>query len=123
MDKGKKAWWVVVAGLMAAAQTLLGFGNLVEDDGGPLYGQLVLLAITTAGAVLITVGIVARSRNQTRGSTLIGVGVLPSGLGIVFFWFPPVFLYGVLAIVVVVLAFRDSSRDRAPGQDSVVVAP
>lgn len=33
MDKGKQGWWVVVAGVMAAAQVLPGFG-MVEDDGG-----------------------------------------------------------------------------------------
>jgi len=109
----RRNWWVLVAGAMAAMQAIFGFGNLVEDDGGPLYGGLIALGVTVFGAALIIGGIVIRKENRAKGSALIGVGVLPSTLGIAFFWFPPAALYGILAVFVAVNAFKDASIKRA----------
>jgi len=111
MQWTKRNWWVVAAGLMAALQVFGGVGNL-EDDGGPLYGRVAFLSLTVIGAVLVATGIPYRNRDRSIGSTLIGVGVLPSAAGILLFWFPPAVLYGILAIVVAVVAFRDASAER-----------
>lgn len=107
-------WWVVVAALMAAMQVVFAIGNLVEDDGGPLYGQLVLLAVMLTGAGLIASGITRRFRHRSGGSLLIAAGVLPSLLGISLVWFPPAVIYGLLALVVAYVAFRDASEERSP---------
>ena len=111
MEWTKQNWWIVVAGLMAALQVFGGVGNL-EDDGGPLYGRVAFLGLTIAGAVFVANGVVLRNRNRSIGSTLIGVGVLPSTAGVLLFWFPPAVIYGILAIVVAVVAFRDASSTR-----------
>ena len=111
MEWVKANWWIVVAGLMAALQVVGGVGNL-EDDGGPVYGRVAFLSLTVIGAGLVAIGIIARNRNRSVGSTLIGFGVVPSAAGILLFWFPPAVLYGILAIVVAVVAFRDASGER-----------
>lgn len=116
MSGFKLNWWVVLAGIMAVMQAFAGLGNLVEDDGGPLYGRVAFLAVLVAGAVLILAGIVVRQRNRRRGSLMIGIGVLPSASGILFFWFPPAVVYGIAAIVVAVVAFRDASGHPAPAE-------
>ena len=108
MSGFKLNWWVVLAGIMAVMQAFAGLGNLMEDDGGPLYGRVAFLAVLVAGAILILAGIVVRQRNRRRGSSMIGIGVLPSASGILFFWFPPAVIYGITAIVVAVFAFRDA---------------
>ena len=41
---------------------------------------------------------------------LVGVGVLPSTMGITFFWFPPAVAYGILAIFVAWHAFKRRFR-------------
>ncbi len=107
-------WWVVVAAVMAAMQVMFAVGNLVEDDGGPLYGQLALVAVMLLGAGLIATGIARRVRRRTPASLLIAVGVLPSLLGISLVWFPPAVIYGLLALVVAYVAYRDASAERSP---------
>lgn len=114
MGTFRRSWWIGIAAAMAAMQTAFGFANLVEDDGGAMSGRLVAFAIMVAGAVLIVVGIAARQRGRAGGSVLVGVGVLPSAMGITFFWFPPAVAYGILAIFVAWRAFRDASVKRAP---------
>ena len=108
MDLLKRNWWIGVAAAMAAMQTTFGFGNLVEDDGGAMPGRLIAFAIMVVGAALIVVGIAARQLGRTHGGALVGVGVLPSALGIAFLWFPPAVAYGILAILVAAIAFRDA---------------
>lgn len=109
MKRFRSVWWLVGAGVMAAMQLVFGFGNLAEDDGGPLFGQLMLIAVTLTGAALVVTGLVSRRRNRRLGSFLIGIGVLPSALAITLFWFPPAVLYGILAIAIVWMAFRDAA--------------
>ena len=114
MEGIRRNWWVLVAGAMAAMQTAFGLTNLVEDEGGAISGRLIAFAIMVAGAVLIVVGIAARQRGRARGSVLVGVGVLPSAIGIAFLWFPPAVAYGILAMFVAWRAFKDASMMRAP---------
>jgi uncharacterized membrane protein YfcA len=66
--------------------------------------------------MLIGAGLTIRRRNQRLGSTMIGAGTLPATALILFFWFPPVALVGVLAVVVTVKAFNDADRQRREGQ-------
>lgn len=113
MGMVKRNWWIGVAAAMAAMQTAFGFTNLVEDDGGAMPWRLTAFAIMVMGAVLIVMGIAARQRGRTRGSVLVGIGVLPSALGIAFFWFPPAVAYGIVAILVAATAFREASGNRA----------
>lgn len=105
-------WWRLAAGFIAAGFAFLGIGNMLEDDGGPLYGRIVAAAVAVAAAGLIVAGIATRRRHRRLGSAMIGVGTLPASALILFFWFPPVALVGLLAIVVTVIAFNDATRHR-----------
>ena len=108
----KERWWLYAAGLIAFGFAFLGIGNMLEDDGGPLYGRIVAAAVAVAAALLIAAGLIIRRRNRRLGSAMIGIGTLPASLLILFFWFPPVALVGVLAIVVTVKAFNDAGKQR-----------
>lgn len=100
-------WWIWSAAVIAVLMVALGVGNLMEDDGGPLYGQLIFAAVLIGAAALVAVGISKRSSDAAHGNRLIGLGVLPGATGLAFFWFPPAVAVGVLALVTSVAAFRD----------------
>ena len=95
----KVRWWMVTAPAIGVLMVMLGIGNLVEEDGGPLYGQLVLLAFMVTGAALIVTGLVLQRRQPARASKLVALGVAPGAVGVAFFWFPPAAAVGILAIV------------------------
>jgi hypothetical protein len=116
MNTFKERWWRIAAGFIAVGMAFLGIGNMLEDDGGPLYGRIVAAVVAVAAAMLIGAGLTIRRRNQRLGSTMIGVGTLPATGLILFFWFPPVALVGVLAVVVTVKAFNDAGRQRRVDQ-------
>ncbi len=116
MSTFKDRWWRFAAGFIAVGFAVLGIGNMLEDDGGPLYGRIVAAAVAVAAALLIVAGLIIRRRNRRLGGAMIGVGTLPASVLIIFFWFPPVALVGVLAIVVTVRAFNDAGRQRQNDQ-------
>ena len=101
-------WWLWSAGFVATMMTVLGVGNLLEDDGGPLYGRIVFAAVMIGGAVLVVTGMRVRSTRRGSGSRLIAVGVSPGALGIAFFWFPPAVAVGILAVATTWKAFHES---------------
>ncbi|NND02474.1 MAG: hypothetical protein HKN91_06785 [Acidimicrobiia bacterium] len=101
-------WWVWSAALIAGLMVLLGVGNLIDDDGGPLFGQIILLAVMAGAATLVAVGIRRRISDAKLGNRLIGLGVIPGVMGLALFWFPPAVAVGVLSIVTSVAAFRDA---------------
>lgn len=103
-------WWLWSAAVIAVLMVMLGVGNLIDDDGGPLYGQIVFLAVLGGGAALIAAGVVLRSTNPRRSGRLIALGVLPGSVGIAFFWFPPAVLVGILALVTSWAAFQSGSQ-------------
>ena len=101
-------WWTWSAGVIGLIMIAVGVGNLVEDDGGPLWGQIVFAAVLIVGAVLIASGIWARRSQPQLGSRLVAFGVLPGVSGVAFFWFPPAVAVGLLALGSSVAAFADS---------------
>ena len=120
----KTRWWTISAAVIGALMLMLGIGNLVDpDDTGPLYGQLLLLAVMATGAALIPLlylalvcligyGLVLVRRNQPRGSKLVALGVLPGTVGIAFFWFPPAVAVGMLALVTSWAAFHSAEEPK-----------
>ena len=104
-------WWHVSAAVIGALMLMLGIGDLASPDNtGPLYGQLILLAVMATGAGLIAYGLVLYRRNQPRGSKLVALGVLPGSVGIAFFWFPPAVAVGILALITSWAAFRSAGE-------------
>ena len=116
MSTFKEQWWRIAAGFIAVGFAFLGIGNMLEDDGGPLYGRILAAAVAVAAALLIAAGLIIRRRNRKLGSAMIGVGTLPASVLILFFWWPHVALFGVLAIVVTVRAFNDAGQQRQKDQ-------
>jgi uncharacterized membrane protein HdeD (DUF308 family) len=107
----KTRWWIVSAAVIGALMLMLGIGNLVDpDDSGPLYGQLILLAVMATGATLIVYGLVLVRGNQVRGSKFVALGVLPGSVGVAFFWFPPAVAVGVLALITSWAAFQSAEK-------------
>ena len=105
----KTQWWHISAAVIGALMLMLGIGNLVDpDDNGPLYGQLILLAVMATGAALIVYGLVLLRRGQPGGSRLLAIGVLPGSIGLAFFWFPPAFAVGILALATSWVAFQSA---------------
>lgn len=107
----KIRWWMASASVIGVLMLMLGLGNLIDDDGGPLYGQLVLLAFMATGAGLIVAGLAKLRRGDERGARFVSIGVLPGAVGIAFFWFPPAVVAGVLAIVTATAAGGFVSRE------------
>ncbi len=86
---------MVTAGIVGLLMLMLGVGNLLDpDDNGPLYGQLILLAVMATGAGLIAYGLVRLRRNEVRGAKFVSLGVLPGSVRIAFFWFAPAVWWG-----------------------------
>ena len=105
-------WWIWSAGTISLLMVALGVGNLVEEDGGPLYGRLIFAAVLVAGAALIASGIWTRRTRRELGSRLVAIGVLPGVSGVALFWFPPAVAMGLLALASRVAAFADSRGSR-----------
>ena len=105
-------WWNVSAAVIGTLMLMLGIGNLVDpDDPGPLYGQLILLAVMATGTALIVSGLLVMRRNPQRGGRLVGLGVLPGSVGIAFSWFPPAVAVGILALLTSWFAFQSAQAE------------
>ena len=117
-------WWHWSAGLIAVLMVVLGAGNLIEDDGGPLYGRIIFAAVLVGGASLVATGILNKRSRPELSNKLVALGVLPGAAGIAFLWFPPAVAVGILAIMTSVAAYRERTSvwlpwppRRSPGRD------
>lgn len=113
----KANWWIVAAILIAPLEIAFGIGNLIEDDGGPLYGKVLAAVIFVAAGLLTLAGAAVRAHHPVAGNRMVAVGVLPMGAALSIVWFPPAMAVGVLAIGVSVVAFRDSTDSVATRAD------
>jgi hypothetical protein len=118
MDWIRRNWWIALAVVIAPLEIAFGIGNLVEDDGGPLYGRVVAAVIFVAAGLLTLTGVALRARYPVAGSRMIAAGMLPMGAAVSIVWFPPAMVVGVLAIAIAVIAFRDSTRPVAEPADA-----
>ena len=111
MDTLKQGWWRLAAGLISTSIAVTAVGNLFGDwiDHGPRHGKIGALVVTLIGAGLVFGGLAIRKRHPARGSVVIGVGVFPAVLLITVPWFPLLADIGVLATIVVFMAFLDAA--------------
>lgn len=104
----KQAWWVTLAVVLAGVETFLALGFGIDPEGA-VAGRVGMFLVLMAFAGATAVGARLRPRQRQRGDALIAIGVLPSALvGVVFFWFPPMWLVTVAGVIVMVAAIRDS---------------
>ncbi|MGB8361915.1 MAG: hypothetical protein WCE80_11010 [Acidimicrobiia bacterium] len=75
-------------------------------------GAIAHAVVTVAGLGLVITGLRTRRKNRKVGSGPIAVGVMPGFPMTLMFWFPPVALVGVLAIVISTIAFLDAPKGR-----------
>jgi hypothetical protein len=104
----KQTWWVTLAVLLAGFEAFMavGFGLDSESNVAARVGWFL---VPMAFAAVTVIGARQRPRQRQRGDTLIAIGVIPSALvGVVFFWFPPLWLVTVAGVAVMVAATRDA---------------
>jgi hypothetical protein len=102
-------WWVVLAGLLGLVQIVVITGQMIND---PKWENAVALGIVGGLGALALAGTWFRTRSRSAGDWMIVVGVLPF---CALFWaiWPP-----MLALVVMVMAIIDSTRDRSHAESA-----
>lgn len=131
-DAIKRNWWLAVAALIAALQLVLAVGIwvdkliaetttingvAVELPAEPLldWGAILLTGAFALAAGALIAGLYLRSRQPDRSRWLIMIGVVPSVLiGMVFFWFAPFWIVSGAAIAVLVRASRGTASQPVP---------
>lgn len=109
MQTDRWPWWLRVAAVYGAVVPLLGFGNLTGGDDGPLEGKIAAFTVAVLVGGVIIAGVRLRLAGRRRlGSGLTAAGVAPACLLVMFFWFPPVAVLGLLAMVVTIKATSDA---------------
>ena len=112
----KQGWWrfaaVLISTSMAVFTTGNVFGNWIDD--GPRHGKIVFSVVALTAVALVFGGIAIRRRHPSRGSVMIGVGVLPAVVLILVPWFPLLAVGGVLSGVVAVAAFASAAIHYVP---------
>jgi hypothetical protein len=106
----KMGWWRWTAALCSLA-TLVVFGGILIDssDSGSILVRIGFAVLAAAGSTLVGVGIVKRD-GHPASSMMVALGMVPAFGLIMFFWFPPIALTGILAIVVAGFAANDYFR-------------
>ncbi len=113
MNNLKTGWWRLAAAMIGPIIAYLGIGDLMTPESGPLYGRIGAATAGVVGCIAIYAGLIIRRRKKMMGSYLIAAGTLPGTFLMVFFWFPPVALIGVLALAVVIAAAIDAPKHGA----------
>ncbi len=131
----QRTWWTLGAGLIAVLELVFSAGiwieRLTEDrtrdlgngvtltvpsELGPVWGAILVTGAVALAASAIFAGLYLRRRRPEPARALIVVGLVPSVLsGVVFFWFPPMWLISAVAIAVVVGVSRSDMRAPVAG--------
>jgi len=110
----KKNWWMWLAGLLGTWQLVMAVGLTIDPDSKG--GDRILGLAFGAVAIAIFIGLRLIAQRPSLGGGLIAVGAIPSAAtGVIFFWFPPMWLVTVAAVVVIVHAAEEvvsPRRDR-----------
>lgn len=104
----KQTWWVTLAVLLAGFEVFLAVGFGLDSELA-VVARIGWFLVPMAFAVTTVIGARLRPRQRPRGDALIAIGLVPSALvGVVFFWFPPLWLVTVAGIAVMMAAIHDS---------------
>ncbi len=104
----KQTRWVSLAVVLAGLQILFAVGIGADSDSSATE-SLVFFSVLGGSAALAIFGVQQRPRHRRRGDALIALGMVPSVIaGIVFFWFPPLWLITVAGLWVTWSSIRDA---------------
>lgn len=102
----RQNWWLWLAGLIGAVETVMGVGFAFDPEGGSgdnLVGVFAGLAV-----IMVFGGLWLRQERLRLGNSMVMVGVVPALIaGVVFFWFPPMWLSTIAAGAVMVKAAQE----------------
>ena len=104
----KQTWWVSLAVVLAVLQIVFAVGIALDQEASATE-RLVIFSVWGGSAALAFIGVQQRPRNRRIGDVLIALGVVPAVVsGIIFFWFPPLWLTTAAGLVVMVASIRDA---------------
>ena len=104
----KQAWWVSLAVVLAVLQIVFAVATAGDPDASATE-RLVSFSVLGGSAALAFIGVQQRPRNRRIGDVFIALGVVPAVLGgIIFFWFPPLWLTTAAGLVVMVFSISDA---------------
>lgn len=114
MKSFRTDWWRILALPLSLFVAFAGVGLPFESQTTAgenwLAGAIIYSVVTVVGLGLVIAGLIIRKKNRKVGSTMIAVGVMPGFPMTIMFWYPPVALVGVLAIVISFMAFSDAPK-------------
>lgn len=101
--------WVTMAVVLAGLQIVFAIG-IGADSEVSVTERLVIFSVWAGSAVLVIIGAQIRPRHRRRGDALVAVGVIPAVIGgIIYFWFPPLWLTTAAGIAVMWSSIRDAA--------------
>lgn len=113
MSNFKQNWWKWAIGVFAAFQTVFAVEAVVGLVAGWQDPQVHLIdaVIPITGAVVLIVGLTLLTSQPRIAAVLLTVGLLPVALaGVVFFWFPPMWLVSLIGIYLIVKVYMEAGR-------------
>jgi hypothetical protein len=118
MSNFKQNWWKWAIGVFAGFQTVFAVEAVVGLAAGwqepkvhPTDVHLIDALIPITGAVVLIVGLKLLSSQPRIAAVLLTVGLLPVALvGVIFFWFPPMWLVSVIGIYLIVKVYMEAGR-------------
>jgi hypothetical protein len=104
----KQTWWVSLAVVLAGLQIVIAIGIGLDSEASATE-RLVFFSVWGASAALAVLGTQQRLAHRRRGDAMIAVGVVPAvAIGIIAFWFPPLWLSTAGGLLVIWSSIRDA---------------
>ncbi len=118
MSNFKQNWWKWAIGVFAAFQTVFAIEAVVGLVAGwqepaihPTDIHLIDAVVPITGAVVLIVGLKLLANQPKLAAVLLTVGLLPVALvGVVFFWFPPMWVVSLLGVYLIVKVYMEAGR-------------
>ena len=113
----KQQWWKWAIGLIALLESVF----VVEASAALIFGPgredrstvdaVVTLAVASMALAALVVGLRMMRSVPRAAAWLLLIGLLPAiASGLMFFWFPPMYLVSAIAIYLAVRAFMEAGR-------------
>jgi hypothetical protein len=115
MSSLKQNWWKWLIGAGAVFQGMFlveaGFALAFGHENKSTIGAALTVAVFAATVLALVIGLRLLSSKPRMASYLLTFGLLPIALaGVMFFWFPPMYLASVLGTYLIVRVFMEAGR-------------